>query len=1626
LLDYFIRINFQSYHLFWRQVNMISKNRLASLVVSMAVLILLSCTGQESPFKAQDAKINLVVENSLNRLSSDAVTDTVGNQVRIGMNAYLPSYISLVTVTVTGGVPDPDVITFRNVSAWNDTQWIDLAFDSTGTKTVTVVVSRQGAPDLTYTANIIIVGRNVNHKPALSVSGVRNIVSAAACSLSLSATDADAGQTFTYAMIKGPQGATLTSSIFRWTAPTAFTGTDTATFTVTDNGKPPMSDTQTVLITVSSQIVAPVKVLGVKAVSKVNGYFVLSWNKVSNADSYNIFRAIDTINFQKIGSTSDSLFGDSVKSGNYYYYVVAVNTAGTSPASAMVYSGSIKTPPVIMVPTVDTSVAQGKTLSFMVQAIASAQDTVVLNATDIAGGKLPDSAVFNAKTGIFTWTPTYGELGLYSVVFTATNGNAVAKDTVKIAVTKTDRPPVVQAQSVNASRNLAITIALVANDPDGDSITQWQITQKPHSGTATLADSAKGNIVYTPNTDFVGVDTFAVRAYDGSLWSQASANVIVSVSSIKVAPKIQTQPRPDTTVSQGGSVTFTVAINNASPSPTFIWYQGTKGTGTMKDSSTNPLYQKTGVTAPDSGNYYVIVVNSSGADTSAYAHLNVNVPPPAPALSSPVNNATGIAVSPTLTWNAVTGAITYRVQVSTASDFSTGIVIDDSTLASASKGLSSLTNNTVYYWHVNAKNAGGTSAWSTASSFTTIAAAPGAPVLSAPANNATGIAVSPTVTWNTVTGAVTYRVQVSTVSDFSTGIVADDSTLTAASKALSSLTNNTLYYWRVNAKNAGGTSAWSTAFSFTTIVAAPGAPVLSAPANNATGVAVSQAVSWGAVTGAATYRVQVSTAVDFSIGIVVDDSTLTTASKALNSLTNNTMYYWRVNAKNAGGTSAWSAAFNFTTIVATSGVPSPLSPANSATGVPVNPTLTWSTVTGAATYRVQVSTAADFSTGIVVDDSTLTTASKALNSLTNNTVYYWRVDAKNAGGTSAWSTSSSFTTIVAAPGVPALSAPANNATGIAVSPTVTWNAVTGAATYRVQVSTASDFSTGIVVDDSTLTAASKAVGTLSNGTKYYWRVNAKNAGGTSTWASFSFTTIVKFSLSTTATNGTVTPNPAGSPYDSGTVVALTPVANPGYRFTGWSGDLAGTASPGSITMNSAKNVTANFAIVTYALTISATNGSVTKSPNSALYDSGTVVTLTPVPATGYQFSGWNGDLTGTANPGSITLNGTRNITANFTQITYQLTVTAGANGSITAPSTSPVAVNYGAQTTITASPTAGYKFVNWTVTAGTGATIASPTSASTTVSLTAGPATLTANFQALACSWTEVYDGSGLNNYAYSVAANGNTIFVGTKNMGGVRSTDNGTTWNPAGIEATQGSTTFGGTYIYALAALDGIVLAGNYGWSYPAGIFYSSNNGNSWTSYLSGTDIHCFAKSGSTLYAGTGNGTYLSTDSGISWSADFANTLAGVTINALLVNGSTIYATTGSAVYYRTTGGYYWTSTSTGLPSSGASSLVLCAGTMFAGTSSGVYKYDDNSGSWSAVNTGLPSGVNVNALTVSGSSILAGTAANGVYLSIDNGASWSGVNSGLPGGSNVVALAVNSTNVFAVSGYGLYSSLLP
>ncbi|WP_299990494.1 InlB B-repeat-containing protein [uncultured Pontibacter sp.] len=148
----------------------------------------------------------------------------------------------------------------------------------------------------------------------------------------------------------------------------------------------------------------------------------------------------------------------------------------------------------------------------------------------------------------------------------------------------------------------------------------------------------------------------------------------------------------------------------------------------------------------------------------------------------------------------------------------------------------------------------------------------------------------------------------------------------------------------------------------------------------------------------------------------------------------------------------------------------------------------------------------------------------------------------------------------------------------------------------------------------------------------------------------------KFHLTiNTIGDGTVAKTPSQETYDAGSAVSLTATPAAGYRFAGWGGDASGTANPLTVTMDGDKAVTATFEAIPaseYSLAVSTTGGgAVSKSPDRATYTAGSAVSLTATPATGYQFAGWGGDASGTANPLTVTMDGDKAVTATFTAVT---------------------------------------------------------------------------------------------------------------------------------------------------------------------------------------------------------------------------------------------------------------------------------------------------------------------------------------------------------------------------------------
>ncbi len=190
-------------------------------------------------------------------------------------------------------------------------------------------------------------------------------------------------------------------------------------------------------------------------------------------------------------------------------------------------------------------------------------------------------------------------------------------------------------------------------------------------------------------------------------------------------------------------------------------------------------------------------------------------------------------------------------------------------------------------------------------------------------------------------------------------------------------------------------------------------------------------------------------------------------------------------------------------------------------------------------------------------------------------------------------------------------------------------------------------------------------------------------------------TQIEYSLSVTKSgNGTVDLDKQ-APYHYGDVVQLTATPNSGWKFTGWSSDLTGAVSPISITMTGNKSVTATFTQEQYTLVVNVNgSGSVAKAPDSTNYLSGTSVTLTATPATGWHFVGWSGDLTGTASPITVGMDGNKTITATFVQDEYTLTVTKVGNGTVTITPEKTV-YNYNDDVQLTATADQNWSFTGW-------------------------------------------------------------------------------------------------------------------------------------------------------------------------------------------------------------------------------------------------------------------------------------------------------------------------------------------
>jgi phosphodiesterase/alkaline phosphatase D-like protein len=441
-------------------------------------------------------------------------------------------------------------------------------------------------------------------------------------------------------------------------------------------------------------------------------------------------------------------------------------------------------------------------------------------------------------------------------------------------------------------------------------------------------------------------------------------------------------------------------------------------------------------------------------------------------------------------WQMVAGATSYLLEVATDANF-TSLLLDyaPKEIVGTSEVINGLSPQRNYFYRIRAKGLGTTSPLSNVISAVTNAIA--TPV----ALDATSVLLSSfQANWQSVAGATSYLLEISTNIAFSNRIAGySPKEIVGTSEIVTGLSAQTTYYYRVTAKVASGaTSAVSNVVPVVT-------GSLSAPtALAATSVTITSfRANWSAVATASSYLLTVALDVSFTnIVAGYNDLEVNATSLIIAGLMPNAIYYYRVKSKSG---SASSTVSNIITVT-TSAIDAPVALAATnilATGFQAN----WQSVTNANSYFLDVATDVGFTTFVTgYNAKEIVGLNEVLTGLSPATTYYYRLRARGLGSFSNYST---IIVVATAPLTPTAIA----ATVVSSARfTARWNAVAGATSYLLDVSTNNTF-TGILPNYNGLEifATTQLVNVPNIRVTYYYRVRSRN--GTSASANSNTITV---------------------------------------------------------------------------------------------------------------------------------------------------------------------------------------------------------------------------------------------------------------------------------------------------------------------------------------------------------------------------------------------------------------------------------------------------------------------------------------------------------------------------------------
>ncbi len=278
---------------------------------------------------------------------------------------------------------------------------------------------------------------------------------------------------------------------------------------------------------------------------------------------------------------------------------------------------------------------------------------------------------------------------------------------------------------------------------------------------------------------------------------------------------------------------------------------------------------------------------------------------------APSDNDTVSTATPLFWWNEISGALSYRIQIVYPDFSSPQQLLYDSAVAS-DRFYPALVPGNSYYWRIRPENGSSEGDWiiRRLTIDSSVSLSSQSVIITLPATNGTATSSSTVLfTWNSISGATFYRVEIINSTS--------GSTITATTSSVNNFTTTPSqgnYEFRVRAENSSSFTSWSSR-TFAVDQTAPTVPVLIFPADDAfyASAPPSISVDWSNSLDANTDSLEISTDSTFVTGTILQiTQSATSSTYSWTGAQGSTTYFWRVRSVDlAGNESNYSSVFKF-------------------------------------------------------------------------------------------------------------------------------------------------------------------------------------------------------------------------------------------------------------------------------------------------------------------------------------------------------------------------------------------------------------------------------------------------------------------------------------------------------------------------------------------------------------------------------------------------------------------------------------------------------------------------------------------------------------------------------------------